>query len=92
MMPSTGTMSFCTRYSCRHGRGWRIHVDGAPSLRLEATIAVHGEDENDQGCLGTAMHAIHAIPHVCAAAPGIRTFLELPMIAGRFALAGAAAR
>ena len=37
------------------------------------------------------MHAAHAIPHVCAAPPGIRTFLDLPSITGRFALAGAAA-
>jgi len=34
-----------------------------------------------------AMHAIHAIPHVCAAPPGIRTFLELPMITDRGAFA-----
>jgi len=68
------------------GRGWRVRIDGEPSMLLEATIAVNGEDENDQGCLGTAMHAVHAIPHVCAAAPGIRTFLDLPMITGRGAL------
>ena len=68
------------------GRGWRVRIEGAPSMLLEATIAVNGEDENDQGCLGTAMHAVHAIPHVCAAAPGIRTFLDLPMITGRGAL------
>jgi hypothetical protein len=68
------------------GRGWRVRIEGAPSMALEATIAVNGEDENDQGCLGTAMHALHAIPHVCAAAPGIRTFLDLPLITGRGAL------
>jgi hypothetical protein len=33
-----------------------------------------------------AGQAIHAIPHVCAAAPGIRTFLDLPMITGRGAI------
>jgi hypothetical protein len=68
------------------GRGWRVRIEGEPSMTLEATIAVNGEDENDQGCLGTAMHAVHAIPHVCAAAPGIRTFLDLPLITGRGAL------
>ena len=68
------------------GRGWKIRVEGEPSMTMEATIAVNGEDENDQGCLGTAMHAIHAIPHVCAAPLGIRTFLDLPIIAGRGAL------
>ena len=55
---------------------------------LESRIAMHGEDENDQGCLGTAMHAVHAIALVCAAAPGIRTFLDLPMIVGRGVLNG----
>jgi 2,4-diaminopentanoate dehydrogenase len=65
------------------GRGWRITVEGEPSMVLDATIAVHGEDDTEQGCLGTAMHAIHAIAPVCAAEPGIRTFLDLPLIIGR---------
>ena len=65
------------------GRGWRVAIEGTPSMVLESEIAVHDEDENDQACLGTAMHAVHAIPLVCAAAPGIRTFLDLPMITGR---------
>jgi hypothetical protein len=65
------------------GRGWRCEVAGIPSFRLEADIAVNpGEDDNDQACLATAMHAVNAIPYVCAAPPGIRTFLDLPMIAG----------
>jgi hypothetical protein len=68
------------------GRGWKVTVEGRPSMVLESTIAVHSEDENDQGCLGTAMHAVHAIAPVCAAAPGIRTFLDLPMITGRHVL------
>lgn len=65
------------------GRGWKVTVAGAPSMVLESRIATHGEDETDQGCLGTAMHAVHAIAPVCAAAPGIRTFLDLPTIVGR---------
>lgn len=68
------------------GRGWKVTVEGRPSMVLESKIAVHGEDENDQGCLGTAMHAVHAIAPVCAAEPGIRTFLDLPMITGRHVL------
>lgn len=68
------------------GRGWKVTVDGVPSMVLEARIATGGEDENDQGCLGTAMHAVHAIEPVCAAPPGIRTFLDLPMIVGKHVL------
>ena len=69
------------------GRGWKVTVEGRPSMVLDSKIATHGEDETDQGCLGTAMHAVHAIAPVCAAAPGIRTFLDLPMITGRGVLA-----
>ncbi|MBL7489158.1 dihydrodipicolinate reductase [Frankia sp. AgB1.9] len=68
------------------GRGWKVTVEGSPSMVLEAKIAVHGEDENDQGCLGTAMHAVHAIAPVCAAPAGIRTFLDLPLLNGRHVL------
>jgi hypothetical protein len=38
--------------------------------------------------LGTAMHAVHAIAPVCAAAPGIRTFVDLPTIVGKGVLNG----
>jgi hypothetical protein len=68
------------------GRGWKITVEGSPSMVLESRIATHGEDETDQGCLGTAMHAVHAIAPVCEAEPGIRTFLDLPTIVGRHVL------
>ena len=69
-----------------HGRGWKVTVEGAPSMVVEVKIAVNGEDENDQGCLGTAMHAVHAVVPVCEAAPGIRTFRDLPTITGRHVL------
>jgi hypothetical protein len=68
------------------GRGWKVTVEGLPSMVLESRIAIHGEDENDQGCLGTAMHAVHAIIPVCEAQPGIKTFLDLPTIIGRHVL------
>ena len=65
------------------GRGWKVTVEGLPSMVLETRIATHGEDEVDQGSLATAMHAVHAITPVCAATPGIKTFLDLPIITGR---------
>jgi hypothetical protein len=68
------------------GRGWEVTVAGLPSMVLKSQIAVNGEDENDQGCLGTAMHAVHAVVPVCEAQPGIKTFLDLPTIVGRHVL------
>ena len=37
------------------------------------------------GVVATAMHCVNAIPYVCRAEPGIRTYLDLPLIAGRAA-------
>jgi 2,4-diaminopentanoate dehydrogenase len=52
------------------GRGWKVTVEGRPSMVLDSKIATHGE-----------------IAPVCAAGPGIRTFLDLPMITRRGVLA-----
>jgi len=65
------------------GRGWHVTIKGSPNMTLRSTIAPDGGDENDEACLGTAMHAVHAIAPVCAAETGIRTFLDLPTIIGR---------
>ena len=35
------------------------------------------------GLQGTAMHAVNAIPYVCDAPSGVKTFLDLPWIIGK---------
>ncbi len=35
------------------------------------------------GIVVTAMHCVNSIPAVVAAAPGVRTYVDLPLIAGR---------
>lgn len=67
-------------------RGWKVTVQGRPSMLVEAKVAINGEDETEQGCLGTAMHAVHAVVPVVSADPGIKTFLDLPLIIGRHVL------
>jgi hypothetical protein len=32
------------------------------------------------------LHCVNAIPYVCRAEPGLRTYLDLPLVAGRAAL------
>jgi hypothetical protein len=39
----------------------------------------------NEGIVATAMHCVNAVPYVCKARPGIRTFLDLPIICGRAA-------
>jgi len=67
---------------------WIATLEGHPSFRCEFTPALSFRSERTDGAhdggemslLGTAMHAIHAVQHVCRAEPGIRTLLDLPMI------------
>jgi hypothetical protein len=53
-----------------------ISIKGAPTMKLEFPPNFGMSD----GLLGTAMHAINAIPYVVDAPPGIQTFLDLPWI------------
>jgi hypothetical protein len=58
--------------------GYSVRVHGRPSITLTT-----GEDWVSNGISAAAAHALNAIPIVCAAPPGIRTFLDLPPILGR---------
>jgi hypothetical protein len=72
-----------------------VTLEGTPSLRAHFTHAasfararetpiadhVHAAD------IATAQMAVNAIVPLCAAAPGVRSFLDLPLIRGRTSLA-----
>lgn len=77
----------------RHETVWRMHDSVAPDWPTgNHAVSIRGEpnmrlgmrpDWIDGGLISTAMHAVNAIPHVCAAPAGIRTLLDLPRITGR---------
>ncbi len=56
---------------------WVVRIEGQPRIALEADRWI------TNGLLGTAMHAVNAVPAVCDASPGVKTFLDLPLIVGR---------
>ncbi|MQY03374.1 NAD(P)H-dependent amine dehydrogenase family protein [Actinomadura macrotermitis] len=58
--------------------GYAVRVEGRPSITLTT-----GGDWVTSGIAAAAAHALNAVPVVCAAEPGIRTFLDLPPITGR---------
>lgn len=72
------------------GERFEVEVTGDPSVRVSfrglhpASIA-EGLERN-RGIVATAMHCVNAIPYVCRATPGIKTYLDLPLVAGRGAL------
>ena len=71
------------------GERFEVEVTGDPPVRVSfrglhpASIA-EGLERN-RGIVATAMHCVNAIPYVCRAAPGIKTYLDLPLVSGRAA-------
>lgn len=68
---------------------WTITVEGTPSYRVNLEVCssfdeshpMFGKGGEEGAVLGTAVHAVNAVPAVCRAEPGVRTFLDLPIIA-----------
>jgi 2,4-diaminopentanoate dehydrogenase len=65
------------------GQGYHIEFAGAPSLRCTLELGIHGEDHTQMGCLATAMHAVHAIPAVREAGPGVLDLADVTTFVGR---------
>ena len=62
---------------------WSIEIVGEPAMRLSLP---HRWNRDVLGSTGA--HAINAVPYLMEAGPGVKTFLDLPMIAGRGAWLG----
>jgi hypothetical protein len=71
------------------GERFEVEVDGDPPVHLTFHGLHPGSiDEGlrrNRGIVATANHCVNTVPYVCAAAPGIKTYLDLPLIAGRAA-------
>ena len=71
------------------GPHFEVEVTGDPDCLLTFEKlhphTVEGGLERNPGVVATAMHCVNAVPYVCAAAPGLRSYLDLPLVAGRAA-------
>ena len=65
---------------------YRVTIEGMPSMRCDLQIGFRSPDHNIDGCVASAMRVVNAIPVVCQASPGLKTWLDLPLFAGRGAL------
>lgn len=71
------------------GERFEVEVSGDPT----SLVTFHGWHpesvaaglERNPGIVATANHGVSAIPYVCRAEAGIKTYLDLPLIAGRAA-------
>lgn len=65
-----------------HPTGWHVVVDGDAPLDVHLRFPVPLEKMGEVSPGYTANRAVNAVPVVCAAAPGIRTTVDLPTIVG----------
>ncbi|WP_440105575.1 NAD(P)H-dependent amine dehydrogenase family protein [Streptosporangium sp. H16] len=56
--------------------GFSVHIEGVPQLMLTVGEISHG-------LASAAAHAVNSVAALCAAPPGIRTAVELPLATGR---------
>jgi 2,4-diaminopentanoate dehydrogenase len=69
------------------GERFEVELDAVPPVRT----VFHGfqpptldtDLSRNEGIIATAMHCVNSVPYVVAAEPGIRTYLDLPMMPGR---------
>lgn len=71
------------------GERFEVEITGDPDVSLtfkglQPESVAEGLKRNP-GVVATANHCVSAIPYVCDAEPGIKTYLDLPLIAGRAA-------
>ena len=71
------------------GERFEVEVTGDPSARVTFRgwhpASIEAGLERNPGVVATATHCVSSIPAVVAAAPGIRTYLDLPSYTGRAA-------
>jgi 2,4-diaminopentanoate dehydrogenase len=67
--------------------GYIVNVEGMPTVRTKVDVfppadfvAKTFSDYMVLGMVMTAMPAVHAIPAICDAQPGIRTYADLPLV------------
>jgi len=71
------------------GERFEVEITGDPSVKT-TFHGLHPESiaaglERNPGIVATAVHCVSAIPYVCRAEPGIKTYLDLPLVTGRAA-------
>jgi hypothetical protein len=72
------------------GERFEVEITGDPNCltvfkKLHPATVEAGLIRNP-GIVSTALHCVNAIPYVCRAAPGLLTYLDLPLVAGRASL------
>ncbi|RAV11646.1 diacylglycerol kinase [Mycolicibacterium sp. GF69] len=65
------------------GGSYRVEITGEPSYVLDICPTSRNGDHNYAAILAAAGRIVNAIPDTVAAAPGIRTTLDMPLVTGK---------
>lgn len=65
------------------GGSYRVEIVGEPSYAVDICPSSREGDHNHAAIVAAAGRIVNAIPDVVAAAPGIRTTLDLPLVTGK---------
>ena len=65
------------------GGSYRVEITGEPSYAVDLCPTSRKGDHNHAAIVAAAGRIVNAIPAVVAAAPGIRTTLDLPLMTGK---------
>jgi hypothetical protein len=74
------------------GGSYRVEITGEPSYTVDICPTSRNGDHNHAAIVAAAGRIVNAIPAVVAAAPGIRTTLDLPLVTGTGVCAPAGTR
>jgi len=67
----------------QEGGSYRVEITGEPSYVMDICPTSRNGDHNYAAILAAAGRIVNAIPDVVAAAPGIRTTLDMPLVTGK---------
>ncbi|KUH75112.1 diacylglycerol kinase [Mycolicibacterium novocastrense] len=65
------------------GGSYRVEITGEPSYVMDICPTSRNGDHNYAAILAASGRIVNAIPDVVAAAPGIRTTLDMPLVTGK---------
>jgi len=71
------------------GSGYRVVIEGVPRMVCDLEMEDERGDHAVGGVVLTATRLVNAIPAVSAAAPGVLSALDLPLVTGRGLWSGA---
>jgi 4-hydroxy-tetrahydrodipicolinate reductase len=66
--------------------GYQIEIFGAPAMKVEVELGAFGRNPMADAGWAVGGHITNSVVGLCEAAPGIRTYMDLPLAVGAYRL------